>query len=140
LVSPENLQVLGKSSKDITKVTYADYFPGSSYLEADVAWSSDHPLIGSGSACIVFNDNSSAYIDNIFCQDCNPKKNHAKGMPHWNHDGRWYLSTWTAPKVTWKEPALRKIIRDHIIDKSPWIEITAKAPGQAQKQVTCYWR
>lgn len=139
LVSPENLKVLGKNPKDIVRVTYGDSFRDQPYLEADVAWSPYHPLIGSGSVCIAFNDGTNGYIDDIFCQDSNPKQNHANGMPHWNHDRRWHLSTWTAPKVTWKEPALRKIIGDHVIDKSPWIEIIAKAPGQAERQEKYYW-
>lgn len=108
-------------------VTYSDFFPGKPYWEKDVAWSAYHPVIGSGSACANFSDGTTGYIDDIFYQDSGPR-----GRPHWNHERRYFLSTWEDPKVS-------KDIENHVIAKSPWIEIFTDVPGQAKKQVRCYW-
>jgi hypothetical protein len=133
LLSRENLVVLGKNPEEIKEVIYMDYFPHLPYMEKGVAWSPHHPLIGSGTVCVVFADGSRGYIDDIFYQDFNPKQTHADGKPHWNHERRYFLSTWDREKMC-KEPEY------HQIAKSASIEITTRAPGQAEKQVNCYWR
>jgi hypothetical protein len=133
LLSAENLRVLGKSSQDIAEVGYTEFFPDLPYLERDVAWSPHHPLIGSGSAYIAFKDGTGGCIDDIFYQDLNPRQDHADGKPHWNHERRFFLSTWPEPK------RLKEKIEHHVIAKSPWMEITTEVPRQVAKQVKCFW-
>jgi hypothetical protein len=119
-----------KKREDVKSVTWSDNIGGSLYTELGVA-SLNHPLIGSGSACIDFRDGSYIRICDVFYQDFNQKMTHYDGLHHWNHERRFEMQG----GVEWdRHPG-----ETHGIDKSLWIEVYVSNACENQFKKRAYW-
>lgn len=134
LLTDENIKMFDKSRQDIASVEYRQYYPAYPYTEAGVAWKG-HPLVGSGSAIVHFNDGTKATISDVFYQDPNLMQNHSEGLPHWNKERRFMYDRWPSPRTYMS-------IEYHNIPKSPYIDIVAQGVGVAgfpAKPVRVIW-
>ena len=117
LLTDKALSRFGKSTTDVRSVDWSDHFSDSVYTELGLA-SSHHPLIGSGSTMLGFQDGKVGEMSDIFYQDYNEARNHFRGLPHWNHERRYSMPDGS---IQWdKRPE-----GTHIIDQADWIEISA---------------
>lgn len=132
LVTDENLARFGKVQSDIRSVTYSEHYPGDPYTELGLAGPA-HPVIGSGSALVSFNDGSSATICDVFYEDLNPKRDHCNGQPHWNLERRFEHDKWP-------EPQFDKHPNYHCIPQSAWIEILSEVGSGSQKNTRLLWK
>jgi len=90
LLTDKALSRFGKSTTDVRSVDWSDHFSDSVYTELGLA-SSHHPLIGSGSTMLGFQDGKVGEMSDIFYQDYNEARNHFRGLPHWNHERRYSM-------------------------------------------------
>jgi len=113
-LSEEHLKILTVRAEDIKEIQYSQYYPGDIYVELPIARET-HPAMGSFSAQLLLKDGRSAEKSDIWYQDF--KSHPPIRTPHWNHQTRFMLSDWSAPKI------LNIPENHHQLPKSDYIEI-----------------
>jgi len=116
--SDDHLRTLGIKRKDITAVSFSDYYPGNPYEELPIA-RYEHPVMGSFTAHITMKDGRKATVSDIYYQDI--PGHPSMSYPHWNHQTR--LQWNGAPYALKDEP-----FEHHAHPKTDWIELIREGP------------
>jgi hypothetical protein len=133
LITDANLSRFGRTVNEIHSITYSEHYPGGKpYTELGLAGAA-HPIVGSGSVWVKFNDGSRATISEIFYQDYNPNADHCNGKPHWNREQRFMYDTRPTPQFNKHPP-------NHCIPKSAWIEILSERRSGSIQRKRLVWR